>query len=270
MAARSSGAASALVLTLGVLGTARRELGDLDGARAAHLEEESIASGLRNAAAVAMARINLASVDIGNGDMQSALARYALAETALRSAGRQALLVTLYANRAQVNAHLGNASAAIDDLIAGGQSALAVGAKQESRQMLTEAVEMLYGSGRPQDAEPVWMTLAGVCGDLGDEAGRQRAIGERALLLLSRGDLITAAALLDQQEEICRRIDDRIGLAACVGNRAILRRQTGDLTGALACLDEQVELTKVSGNLPCRATLSRRSIAERCSRHWRV
>jgi hypothetical protein len=157
-------------------------------------------------------------------------------------------LVPLYANRAQVHVHLGHTSAAIDDLVAGGRSAAAVGLLTQSRDLLTRAVTMLYGAGRPHDAEPVWSSLAEVCGALGDEAGLQRAIGEQALMVLGRGDLAVAATLLDRQEEICRRIGDRIGLAACVGNRAILLRRSGDLAGSLACIDEQLELAKSSGN----------------------
>ena len=248
LAARSSGAPAALVLALGVLGTARRELDDLDGARAAHVEEESIAEGLGDTVAVATALINLASVDIAGGDLNAALTRYAQAEPVLRSRGLHATLVTLYNNRWQVNAHLGNTLEAIDDLIAGGRAAAAIAAMEQSREMLTKAVEMLYGAGRPNDAEPAWETLDEVCRALGDEAGRQRAIGERALMVLGRGDLPAAATLLDRQEEICRRIGDQVGLAACVGNRAILLRRIGNLAGSLACLDEQRELAKMSGN----------------------
>jgi len=114
--------------------------------------------------------------------------------------------------------------------------------------MLTKAAELLYDAGRPHDAEPAWEILDDVCGALGDEAGRQRAIGERALMVLARDDFTTAATLFDRQEAICRRIGDRVGLAACVGNRAILLRRTGNLGGSLACLDEQRELAKLSGN----------------------
>jgi tetratricopeptide (TPR) repeat protein len=180
--------------------------------------------------------------------MNAALARYAQAEPVLRSLGLHMTLVPLYINRAQVHVHLGNTSAAIDDLIAGGRSAAAAGLLAQSRDLLTRAVTMLYAAARPQDAAPVWGSLADVCSALGDEAGLQRAIGEQALTVLGRGDLALAATLLDRQEEICRRIGDRVGLAACVGNRAILLRQTGDLAGSLTCLDEQLELTKASGN----------------------
>ncbi len=213
---------------------------DLDGARAAHVEEESIAEGLGDVVAVATARVNLASVDIAGGDMNAALARYAQAEPVLRSRGLQATLVTLYtiAGRSTPISATRQRRSMI--------SLRAVGrlppsrAMQESRAMLTKAVEMLYGAGRPSDAEPAWEILDDVCRALGDEAGRQRAIGERALMVLGRGDLATAATLLDRQEEICRRIGDQVGLAACVGNRAILLRRTGNLAGSLACIDEQL------------------------------
>jgi tetratricopeptide (TPR) repeat protein len=231
-----------------MLGTASRELGDLKGARAAHIEEESVAERVGDIAGVATARVNLASVDIVGGDMHAALARYAQAEPVLRSLGLHMTLVPLYSNRCQVHVHLADTRSAIDDLIAGGRSAAAIGALRQSRDLFTRAVEMLYGTGRPDDAEAVWVDLAEVCRVLGDEAGLQRALGERALILLRRGDLAAAGTLLDRQEEICRRIGDQVGLAACVGNRAILLRHTGNLAGSLACIDEQRELAKMSGN----------------------
>ncbi len=70
-------------------------------------------------------------------------------------------------------------------------------------------------------------------------AGRQRAIGEWALLVLGRGEIANAAALFDRQEEICRRIGEQVSVAACVGNRAILPCQTGDHDAWLRCIDEQ-------------------------------
>ena len=138
-AARASDAAPALVLALGAHGTARRELGDLAGARAAHVEEESIADRLGDPAALSIARVNLASVDVCAGDFNAALSRYSQAEPALRSRGRDAVLATLYANRSQVHLHLGDTAAAIDDLVAGGRSAAAIRAMDESRRLLTSA-----------------------------------------------------------------------------------------------------------------------------------
>ena len=246
--ARSSAATSVVMLALGMLGTARRELGDLTGARAAHVEEESIATRLGDAAAEAGARVNLASVDIAGGDLTSALARYAAAEPVFRGQNAPAMLTVVYANRAQVHMHLGNVAAAIDDLIAGGRAAAAWGSLQQSQQMLSQAIEMLYGAGRMAEAEPLWTNVADVSRALGDEASLQRALGERATIVLGRGDAATAASLFDEQEAICRRIGDQAGLAACVGNRAILLRHAGDLLGALRCIDEQLELSRIGNN----------------------
>ena len=137
-----------------------------------------------------------------------------------------------------------------------------VGAVQQQHQMLTKAVELLYGAGRTTEAEPVWADLEAACRQLGDQAGLQRAIGERALLLIGRGALDAAAPLLDEQEQICRAIGDQVGLAACVGNRAILLRQQGDLAGSLSCIDEQLALARApaTGRVCC----SQRRIAARC------
>ncbi len=248
LTARSAGVPAVAILALGIIGTARRELGDLDGSRAAHTEEERLAVAENQPASVATAQVNLASVDIATNDLASALARYAQAEPVLRSLNMNMVLVPLLNNRWQVHSALGNTPAAIVDLIDGGRAAAAIGGLLQSQQMLTKAVELLYGTGRQNEAEPVWADLEQVCRALGDEPGLQRAIGERALMVLGRGDVATAAALLDQQEQICRRIGDQVGLAACVGNRAILLRNSGDLAGALRCVDEQLEIAKVSGN----------------------
>ena len=65
LTARSAGARTALRCRSALLGTARRELGDLAGARLAHDEEESVAAAIGDTGALATARfVNLASVDI--------------------------------------------------------------------------------------------------------------------------------------------------------------------------------------------------------------
>ncbi|MCU1393424.1 MAG: hypothetical protein JWM34_1852 [Ilumatobacteraceae bacterium] len=248
LTARSAGSRPALVLALGMRGTARRELGDAAGARAAHDEELSIATGLGDVGAIATAHVNLASVDLVANDLAAALAHYAQAEPILRTLGAQSSLALLYGNRWQVHSVLGNAPAMISDLIAGGHAAAACGALAQSQQMLTKAVENLYATGRMNETEPVWAGLVDVCRALGDPAGLQRALGERAMLVMARGDVATAAALFDEQESICRQHGDQVGLAACVGNRAILLRNTGDLPGALRCIDEQIEITRATNN----------------------
>ncbi len=248
LTARAADAPGALVLALGIAGIARRELGDLAGARAAHVEEEQVAAGAHDAAAVAAARVNLAAVDIASGDLDAALARYAQAEPVLRELELHMVLTPMLGNRWQVHLHRGDANAAITDLLSGAASAARIGSAQQRSELLTKAVELLVSSGRMAEAEPVWADLAEACRAVGDEPGIQRAVGERALLVLGRGDLALAGTLLDEQEEICRRIGHQVGLAACVGNRAILKRQQGDLAGSLACVEEQLAIARASGN----------------------
>lgn len=248
LTARSAGVRAGLTLPLATLGMARRELGNIDGSRAAHTEEERVADELQDPVARAVAQTNLAAVDIVSGDLDGALHRYALAEPVLREAGAHGVLVPLLNNRWQVHLHRGDANATITDLLSGAISAGIVGAVQQQHQMLTKAVELLYSSGRTTEAEPVWVDLEAACRQLDDQPGLQRAIGERALLMIGRGDLDSAAPLLDDQERICRAIGDQVGLAACVGNRAILLRQRGDLAGSLACIDEQLVVARDSGN----------------------
>jgi hypothetical protein len=124
-------------------------------------------------------------------------------------------------------------------------------------------IQLAYQVGAVAAAESLWASLAAAARATGDDAALQRALGERALLLIQRaqpqgvaGDptnvdrsvLDEAAALLDEQEVVCRRSGDDVGLAACVGNRAIVLRYRGDLEGSLRCLDEQVAIAQRTAN----------------------
>ncbi len=248
LSARSENAPAPLALALGALGMARREQGDLAGARAAHDEEARVATGMGDPGAMAAAQINLGACDIVEGKLQDALARYAQAETALTSIGSLHSMLPMLNNRAQVYLHLGNAPAALADYRRGAEISRDAGLIGQQHQMLTQAVQIMYSTGQMPETEPLWVDLEGACRAIGDESGLQRAIGERALVLLGRMDLDGAAPLLDEQEAICRRIGDQIGLASCVGNRAILLRHRGDLEGSLRCLDEQLALAQASNN----------------------
>ena len=247
LTARSAGVRAGLTLPLGTLGMARRELATSTVRGRTHRGTTG-RGGAQRSGGAATAQANLAAVDIVSGDLDGALRRYAMAEPVLRQPARTAMLVPILNNRWQVHMHRGDAASAIVDLRSGAASAGVVGAVQQQHQMLTKAVELLYGSGRNAEAEPVWAELEAVCRQLGDQPGLQRAIGERALLMIGRGDLDGAAPLLDEQERICRAIGDQVGLAACVGNRAILLRQRGDLAGSLVCIDEQLAVARASGN----------------------
>lgn len=248
LTARSGAVTAPLGFALGSLGMALRELGDLAGSRSAHTEELAVARQVGDEAAVATALVNLAAVDIASNDLQACLQKYAEAEPVLRARGLAMALVPLLNNRWQVHAALGDHAAAIADLVDCGAQCAVCGADQQRVQVLTQAVELMYQTGRQAEAEPVWAALAEACARIEDDAGLQRAVGEQALLVLARGDRDLAGRLLDQQEEICRRTGDQVGLAACVGNQAILLQQQGDLTGALAHLDEQLALARATNN----------------------
>lgn len=248
LTARAADAPAALVLALGSLGTARRELGDLAGASQAAQEELAVAQQLGDPAAVATAQVNLGNIAISGNDLRGALGWYGAAEPALRERGLAMVLVPLLNNRWQVHAALGDNASAATDLAACTRQCVLAGAWQQALQVGQQALQYLNGTGRPHETGPVLEDLAAAARALGDDATLQQAVGDLALLVLGQGDLVRAAALLDEQEAICRRIGHQVGLAACVGNRAILKRQQGDLLGALADVEEQLRLSQASGN----------------------
>jgi tetratricopeptide (TPR) repeat protein len=248
LTARAADAPAALVLALGSLGTARRELGNLAGATEAAQEELAVAQQLGDPAAVATAQVNLGNIAIATNDLRGALGWYGAAEPALRDRGLAMVLVPLLNNRWQVHAALGDNSAAATDLVACTHQCVLAGAWQQALQVGQQAIQYLHGTGRAAEAGPVYDDLATAARTMGDDAALQQAVGDHALLVLGQGDLARAASMLDEQEAICRRIGHQVGLAACVGNRAILKRQQGDLPGALADVEEQLRLSQETGN----------------------
>jgi tetratricopeptide (TPR) repeat protein len=263
LTARAVGEWMVVASALSILGTARREQGDLAGCEAAHLEELRAAEQSGSPEQIGIANSNLGAAAIAAGRYPDAVARYATAEPLLRSAQTHTALLPLYANRAQLHQALGDGPAAAADYSAAAASALLLGNASGAKQWAEAGVTLAYQIGNPALAEGMWATLADAARTLGDDDGLQRALGERALLLINRsqpvgvaGDasnvnqaiLAEAVPLLDEQEAICRRTNNVVGLAACVGNRAIVLRYQGDLAGALAAVDEQLRIATASGN----------------------
>lgn len=254
---------SVIASALGIVGTARREQGDLAGCNAAHREELRVAEASANPQLVAAAHTNLGTLAIAAGRYQDALAEYALAEPALRDTGSHSLLVPMLANRAQVRQATGDLHGAASDFASAATSAMLLGSAPAAKQWGELGIAAAYQVGDATTAEALWSVLADAGRAMGDDDGLQRALGERALLLINRaqpqgvpGDatnvdqaiLAQALPLLDEQEAICRRTGNAVGLAASVGNRAIVLRYRGDLAGALAAVDEQLRIAQASGD----------------------
>jgi tetratricopeptide (TPR) repeat protein len=248
LTARAAHVPADVALALGIVGTARRELGDLAGARAVHEQEAAVAAELGDGLATATADANLGNVAIAEQRFDAALEHYASAEAALRESGNTAMLLPILANRAQIHHHHQRFAEALADYADAAVVADRAGNMPAAAQWGQVAIQLAYQLGDVGRAEVVWGVLAGVARAGGDQAGLQRALGEQALMLINRGAFDAATELLDEQESVCRALGDPVGLAQCVGNRAIVLRHRGDLAGSLACLDEQLRLASESGN----------------------
>lgn len=264
LTAREASAWPQAAVALGIAGTARREQGDLAGCRTTHEEELRIAERTDDPQAIASAQANLGTCALAENRFADALAWYAAAEPAFRRLQTHSSLLPMLANRAQVHDMQQNVPAAVADYADAAASAAVLGNAAAVRQWGERGLGLAYQVGDVQRAESLWASLAYAYEEQGDGAALQRALGERALLLINRAQppggavaspsdvdqalLDQAAALLDRQEVLCRSLGDQVGLAACVGNRAIVLRYRGDLDGSLRCLDEQVALSQASGN----------------------
>ena len=263
LTARQAGAVPQRAHALGMIGIARREQGDLPGSRTVHEEELGVALTTADAQMVAVAHVNLGTVDLAEERYAEALARYAEAEPTFRSIQAYASLLPLLSNRAQIHHLQGDMAAAVADYADAARCAAELGLATDAKQWGEAGVSLAYQIADTVRAESLWESLAFAYRASGDQAALQRALGERALMMITRaqpvgvaGDVSTvdqallaqAAGLLDEQEAICRRIGDNVGLAACVGNRAIVLRYQGDLAGALRCVEEQAGLAQANGD----------------------
>lgn len=263
LTARSAQLPAQVAQALNVVGTARRELGDLDGARSAHLAEREAAEAAGDRQALAISETNLGNVAIVAQRFDEMYERFAAAEEILRDLDIAALLLPLLANRGQVNQATGRLAEALTDLAGAADMAARVGNHGQVVQWGNAAVALAYQLGDVVRAEALWNQIGPASRELGDDASLQRALGEQALLLINRSQpaggaadatnvdqrlLDEAMVLLIEQEVVCRRSANDAGLGACLGNRAIVLRFRNDLAGSLACIDEQLAISTRIGD----------------------
>ena len=256
--ARGANLLSVAAVALGLLGTARREQGDLAGAHAAHTEEAALADRAGDRVEAATAQANLGNVAAAAQRWQEALTHYNAAEPQLRALGAVGLLLPVLANRAQIHQLQQRLPQALADYADAADAAARAGNQTAAKQWVDQGIQLAYQLGDVARAEHLWGVLIWAARSAHDQAALQRALGERALLLINRAQanpagvdqalLGGATTLLVEQESICRATGDWTGLAQALGNRAIVQRYSGDLPGALASLDEQLQLARRTGN----------------------
>lgn len=184
--ARDGDRLSTAAVALGLLGTARREQGDLAGAHAAHSEEATLADRAGDRVEAATAQANLGNVAAAAQRWPEALQYYDAAEPQLRELGAVGLLVPVLANRAQIHQLYQRTPQALADYTDAADAAARAGNQAAAQQWGGQGVQLAYQLGDVARAERLWVVLAGAARTSGDRAGLQRALGEHALLLINR------------------------------------------------------------------------------------
>ena len=186
---------------------------------------------------------------------EAALQHYDAAEPQLRALGSRVLLLPGPPHRAPIQPPRHRLPQALAHNTAAAEAAGRAGNWAAVTQWGDPGIQLAYQLRDVVRAERLWTVLAEAARASGDQAGLQRALGERALLLINRSNngrqqdaLAEAGGLLAEQEAICRATGNRAGLAQAVGNRAIVQRYAGDLPGAMASLDEQLRLAQEAGD----------------------
>ena len=186
LTARQAGLDALAAQALNAVGTARRELGDLAGARAAHTEELAAGERLGDKLVIATAQTNLGNVCIGEQRFDEMFERYAVAERLLTELDIPGSLLPLLANRGQVNQAMNRPQEAAADFEGAATAASRSGHHQAVKQWGDMAVQLAYQSGDVARAERLWAMLEPAARALGDDASLQLALGEHALLLINR------------------------------------------------------------------------------------
>lgn len=92
-------------------------------------------------------------------------------------------------------------------------------------------------------------TFPPVAGDSSAATILQYSLGNRALVLCSRGDFEAAAALFEEQERMCRELRDQDGLRLSLRNRGSILASRGDIEGALVLFREDETISRALGDL---------------------
>ena len=108
---------------------------------------------------------------------------------------------------------------------------------------------ILRSRGRLDEAEQLLRDQERECRAAGDLAGLQATLGNRAAVLTELRAPSLAAALLREQERICRELNELPGMAASLGNQGLIRKAERDNDGALALHKEEEAICRRLGDL---------------------
>ncbi len=113
---------------------------------------------------------------------------------------------------------------------------------------LNGQASILLWRGELDDAMALLKEQERVCLDLGDLSGLQRSLSSQGLVLWRRGDLDGAMVLQKEVESICRELGDSDALQRSLGSQGLILSNRGDLDGAMALYKEKERICRELGN----------------------
>jgi len=238
-AARASGDASKLRLSLMKAANLRLDLGDYEAALDRLIEDERLC---REAGVVVELGevLNLqAKIRRRRGEYDAAMQLAVEAETLFRGAGATALVAGSLRRQGLIHRRLGDYDAALNCLDAAEEIYADLGHLDGLSRTRGNIAVILQRRGEYERALSLNKDQEAMCREMGTPDGVQRSLGNQAVILRLQGRLAESLELLREQEALCRDMEAPYHLARCLGNQALVMLGLGDTAQARVRSEEQ-------------------------------
>jgi len=243
----AEGASTDRGTALRLLGLARRDSGDIEGALEAHTQAEYVFATLADAQAQTREHVSLGKLHLEQGRLEDAQSYFVKVLDARTASTDLAPVLIAQAGVVEVRARRGDTADAVDTLTSGLAMARADELKDAEAASLVTLAFVQGLAGDTLKADEAYVQAVAVLRARGSHrstAALHCQVAERRAV---RGDIAGAQQALRSAESVLSAGRDPSIVAALAVARGSIVEQTGDLTAALASYWESVDAARRSG-----------------------
>lgn len=232
---------------LRLLGLARRDSGDIDGALEAHTKAEYVFGALGDTQAQAREHVALGKLHLEQGRLEDAQRAFVRVLDARSAASDIAPVLIAQAGLVEVRARRGDTAEAIDTLASGLTLARNDGlqdAEVASLAAMAFVAGLVGDTAKADEAYTAATAIFRARGAHRATAALHAQVAERRAI---RGDIAGAQQAVREAESVMSAGRDPSTVAAIAVARGSILEQTGDLTAALASYWEAVDAARRAG-----------------------
>ncbi len=221
--------------------------GDLDGAMAAHKEEERLCRELGDKEGLSRSLGNQALIVRSRGKLEEAMVLHKEEERLCRELGNKAGLSRSLGNQAVILYMWGKLDEAMALRKEEERLDRELGNLDGLQKSLGNQALILHIRGKLGEAMALHKEKERLCRELGNKAGLLLSLGNQALILRDLGKLDEAMELHKEEERLCRELGNKAGLSRSLGNQALILQKWGKLDEAMALHKEEERLCRELG-----------------------